>query len=493
MDNKNKNKLNELSPDELFKLLDSEKDHASVVEDDFDREALEGLKLVQDRNKILKLDSKIDEILEEESRRKAAAVPSPKGIYYFAAAASIALIIGFIFIFKPFTGKQKELAQDSKDNTIENTELSAPPPVSDADANENAPKKNNAPAFTPPAEKSVAIESGKDNTEDIRRDDADYRKGSGELKEETFSEVVSPVAVEEPNVSNLKTPELAAGEVNSQDKFVDEIAVSDASKRKEADDEKQTFTYYKDLTGGLIKSETADTSIADNLARNNNALNTNSGYGMYNVSPAVPGTGTTVNTSSPNNFSQNTVTLAKVTKEEEAKKQSFAKSKAKKAAEKNTRTRATTNEPATTTNEIADIVKNDEATQNKQVVADSETKPKEQDSKNLEDKKSEREVLTVAEKMPEYPGGTPALMAYLSKNLITKSETAYANKIYISFVVNANGKVEDVKLIKGLEDCTSCKNELIKAYEQMPLWTPGEQNGKKVNVRMTSPLYIKIK
>ena len=70
-------------------------------------------------------------------------------------------------------------------------------------------------------------------------------------------------------------------------------------------------------------------------------------------------------------------------------------------------------------------------------------------------------------------------------------ETGGQGIVYISFVISGEGKVTDINVLKkagfGFDE------ESIRVIGSMPDWAPGEQNGKKVNVRMIIPIKFTLK
>jgi protein TonB len=58
--------------------------------------------------------------------------------------------------------------------------------------------------------------------------------------------------------------------------------------------------------------------------------------------------------------------------------------------------------------------------------------------------------------------------------------------VIAQFVVTAEGKVEDVAVIKGIEK--TLDKEVVKAISKSPDWTPAEQDGEKKAVRLTVPV-----
>jgi protein TonB len=99
-----------------------------------------------------------------------------------------------------------------------------------------------------------------------------------------------------------------------------------------------------------------------------------------------------------------------------------------------------------------------------------------------------RTIYDFTEKMPEFPGGCAA---YLVKKmqLDQKSECA-GGKVYITFIVMEDGKLENVRVKDGMENCPLLRQSIIKALCEMPNWEPGMHNDKPVKVRMTMPVRI---
>ena len=103
---------------------------------------------------------------------------------------------------------------------------------------------------------------------------------------------------------------------------------------------------------------------------------------------------------------------------------------------------------------------------------------------------SEDEVFFIVEDMPEFEGQDVGhAREWIQKNLKFPEEIkskGVAGKVYVSFVVNKEGKVIDVKLMRGLEP--SLDKEAIRVVSEMPKWTPGKQQGKAVKVTFTIPV-----
>ena len=101
-------------------------------------------------------------------------------------------------------------------------------------------------------------------------------------------------------------------------------------------------------------------------------------------------------------------------------------------------------------------------------------------------------VYTVSQIMPEYAGGTDKMYKYLSDNL--KAPHPYLNitRAYIRFVIEKNGEVTNVEVLRPVDLDETTKGSWIKTIKNMPKWKPGEQYGKTVRVKYTLPVLFKI-
>lgn len=100
----------------------------------------------------------------------------------------------------------------------------------------------------------------------------------------------------------------------------------------------------------------------------------------------------------------------------------------------------------------------------------------------------------VAEKMPVFPGGEEALLNYVkSKARFTPLAAEYkvTGTMYVSFVVDENGKVIMPKIERGLG--YGMDEMLLSVVKSIPDFEPAEQNGQKVKIRMMLPVKFELK
>ena len=102
-------------------------------------------------------------------------------------------------------------------------------------------------------------------------------------------------------------------------------------------------------------------------------------------------------------------------------------------------------------------------------------------------------VFDVVEEMPSFPGGNGALMSYLNGNTkypVVAQENGVQGKVIISFVVERDGSISDVKVARSVDP--SLDREAQRVVKSMPKWTPGKQNGQTVRVKYTVPVVFRL-
>ena len=105
----------------------------------------------------------------------------------------------------------------------------------------------------------------------------------------------------------------------------------------------------------------------------------------------------------------------------------------------------------------------------------------------------EEAILDYAEQRPEFNGGSDAMTAFLQKNLKYPSNASRAGiqgKVFVQFTVGSDGKIENVKSIKGIG--FGCDEEAERVIKLMPEWKPGKQSGIPVKVRFTMPIVFQM-
>lgn len=112
---------------------------------------------------------------------------------------------------------------------------------------------------------------------------------------------------------------------------------------------------------------------------------------------------------------------------------------------------------------------------------------------HMEEAHDPNEPLTIAEVMPEFPGGKDALFAYIGKNLKYPQqavEEGIEGVVFVTFVVEVDGRITGVTVLRGLGGVLD--KEAVRVVSGMPNWMPGKQNGKAVRVKYNLPIRFKL-
>jgi protein TonB len=101
----------------------------------------------------------------------------------------------------------------------------------------------------------------------------------------------------------------------------------------------------------------------------------------------------------------------------------------------------------------------------------------------------EEQIFLVVENMPEFPGGEAAMYKFIGKNIEyprMAKESGISGRVYVTFVVEKDGSVTDVKILRGIGG--GCDEEAVRVIKAMPRWNPGKQRGKPVRVQYRMPI-----
>ncbi len=96
--------------------------------------------------------------------------------------------------------------------------------------------------------------------------------------------------------------------------------------------------------------------------------------------------------------------------------------------------------------------------------------------------------LAGIELKPDFPGGMDKFYKFIGKNYQVPEEEGLKGKVFVSFVVEKDGSLTDIKVIRDIGYGTG--KEAMRVLKSCPKWNPGEQNGKKVRVLYSLPISI---
>lgn len=112
----------------------------------------------------------------------------------------------------------------------------------------------------------------------------------------------------------------------------------------------------------------------------------------------------------------------------------------------------------------------------------------------IEPEVDENEIFVVVEQSASPKGGVTAFYKDISERIIYPASARRMNiegKVFVEFVVNKDGTITDVKVVKGIG--AGCDEEAIRVVSESPAWNPAKQRGRAVKQRMVLPITFKLK
>ena len=103
------------------------------------------------------------------------------------------------------------------------------------------------------------------------------------------------------------------------------------------------------------------------------------------------------------------------------------------------------------------------------------------------------DVFDKVDEMPQFPGGMPAMMQYLSSNIRYPEDAKEAGaqgRVIVSFIVEKDGSISNAKVTKPTY--SSLDDEALRVVSAMPKFTPGKQNGQAVRVKYSVPVSFRL-
>ena len=92
-----------------------------------------------------------------------------------------------------------------------------------------------------------------------------------------------------------------------------------------------------------------------------------------------------------------------------------------------------------------------------------------------------KESVSVPENVAQFPGGEMELKRFILENIKSPNQEDITGKVYVKFDVNRNGSINNILVIRGIEDCNTCSDEAIRLISTMPKWIPAKKNGISID------------
>lgn len=102
---------------------------------------------------------------------------------------------------------------------------------------------------------------------------------------------------------------------------------------------------------------------------------------------------------------------------------------------------------------------------------------------------NKNKIFTAVEQEPGFKGGMDKFIGFLERNLrypADAEKNRVQGKVYITFVVEKDGKLSDIKVVRGVSRTIDA--EAVRVIGMSPKWNPGIQNNRPVKVQFTIPI-----
>lgn len=105
----------------------------------------------------------------------------------------------------------------------------------------------------------------------------------------------------------------------------------------------------------------------------------------------------------------------------------------------------------------------------------------------------QEEIFSYVQRFPKFPGGEDELQRFVAQNIVyplLAAESGIEGVVVLQFVIDQKGKIKDPVVVRDIGG--GCGQAAIDVVLKMPIWIPGEQNGRPVSVRYTLPVRFKL-
>ena len=95
--------------------------------------------------------------------------------------------------------------------------------------------------------------------------------------------------------------------------------------------------------------------------------------------------------------------------------------------------------------------------------------------------------------MPSFPGGKPAVVAYIAKSVKYPGpciDNKIEGRVVCRFTITREGVVKDVAVTKSVDPLLD--KEAVRVISAMPKWIPAKHNGERVDAKYTLPVVFRL-
>ena len=72
-------------------------------------------------------------------------------------------------------------------------------------------------------------------------------------------------------------------------------------------------------------------------------------------------------------------------------------------------------------------------------------------------------------------------------------EKKLSGRVWVSFIVSKDGRIEKTMLFKPMKNCDACNQEALRLVASMPKWTAATKNNKPIKNNLRVAIDFKLK
>ena len=107
---------------------------------------------------------------------------------------------------------------------------------------------------------------------------------------------------------------------------------------------------------------------------------------------------------------------------------------------------------------------------------------------------ADTEVFQIVQTSAQFPGGQEAYNKFIADNLSYPEEAkeqGISGTVYVSFIVDRTGNINNPKVLRSVHPLLDA--EALRLINLLPQFTPGSNNGSKVNQLFNVPIRFILK
>lgn len=105
-------------------------------------------------------------------------------------------------------------------------------------------------------------------------------------------------------------------------------------------------------------------------------------------------------------------------------------------------------------------------------------------------------ICAAPDQFPLFEGGDEALNQFIRQSMrypTYSKEMGYQGKVYVSLIVEKDGQVSHLEIVRGIKGATDLEQEALRLARLIQFKEPAKRAGQPVRYKMVLPMYFLLK